>query len=63
MTHTGAPIRSPADFSPETAQARREWRDISEEMKGGIYTREHSTQQGFHADLMQKSQASQTGES
>ena len=34
ITYTGTPIRSSADFSAETLQARREWHDILHVMKG-----------------------------
>ena len=33
-TYKGTPIRVTADFSAETLQARREWRDILKVMKG-----------------------------
>ena len=33
-TYKGTPIRLSADFSTETLQARREWRDIFKVMKG-----------------------------
>ena len=34
ITYKGTPIRSTADFSAETLQARREWQDIFKVMKG-----------------------------
>ena len=34
QTYKGTPIRSSADFSAETLQARREWHDIPNVMKG-----------------------------
>ena len=34
ITHKGTPIRLSADFSAETLQARREWHDILNVMKG-----------------------------
>ena len=34
VTYKGTPIRSSADFSAETLQARREWHDIFNMMKG-----------------------------
>ena len=34
ITYKGTPIRSTADFSAETIQARREWHDILKVMKG-----------------------------
>ena len=34
ITYKGIPIRLTADLSPETLQARREWQDIFQVMKG-----------------------------
>ena len=34
VTHTGVPIRLSADFSKETLQARRGWKELFEVMKG-----------------------------
>ena len=34
ITYKGIPIRLTADLSAETLQARREWQDIFEVMKG-----------------------------
>ena len=34
VTYKGTPIRLSADFSTETLQARREWQDILNVMKG-----------------------------
>ena len=34
VTYKGTPIRLSADFSAETLQARREWHDILDVMKG-----------------------------
>jgi len=34
ITYKGTPIRFSADFSAETLQARREWHDILNVMKG-----------------------------
>ena len=34
VTYKGTPIRLPADFSAEILQARREWHDILNVMKG-----------------------------
>ena len=46
ITYKGIPIRLTADFSAETLQARREWHDILNVMKGKTYNQEYSTQQG-----------------
>ena len=42
------PIRVSADFSTEKLQARREWPDVFEVLKGKICNLEHSTQQNYH---------------
>ena len=34
ITYKGVPIRLPADFSKETLQARRGWKEVIEVMKG-----------------------------
>ena len=34
VTYKGVPIRLSADFSKETLQARRGWKEVSEVMKG-----------------------------
>ena len=34
VTYKGVPIRLSADFSKETLQARRDWKEVSEVMKG-----------------------------
>ena len=34
VNYKGTPIRLPADFSTETLQARREWQDIFQVLKG-----------------------------
>ena len=34
ITHKGTPIRLLADFSAETLQARREWHDVLNVVKG-----------------------------
>ena len=34
VTYKGIPIRLPADFSKETSQARRGWKEVFEVMKG-----------------------------
>ena len=52
-----------ADFSAEALQARREWHDILNEMKGKISNQDYSTQQGFHSDLKEKAKALQTNNS
>ena len=63
VTYKGTPIRLLADFSAETLQARREWHDIPNEMKGKISNQDYSTQQASHSDLKEKSKPSQISKS
>ena len=53
----GIPIRSSADFSTETLQARRGWHDILKSDERRTYNQEYSTQQDSPSDLMEKSKA------
>ena len=62
-TYKGTPIRLLADFSTETLQARREWHDILDAMKGKTSNQDYSTQQGSRSDLKEKSKASQISKS
>ena len=40
MTYKGVPIRLSADFSKETLQARRDWKEVFKVMKGkGLHPR------------------------
>ena len=40
VTYKGVPIRLSADFSKETLQARRDWQEVSQVMKGkGLHPR------------------------
>ena len=55
ITYKGTLIRLSADFSAETLQARREWHDIFNMMKGKKLQPRH----GSHSDLKEKSKASQ----
>ena len=63
VTYKGTPIRLSADFSAETLQARREWHDILNMMKGKTSNQDYPTQQGPHSDLTEKSKASQISKS
>jgi len=63
ITYKGTPIRLSADFSAETPQARREWQDILNMMKGKNLQPSYFTQQGSHSDLKEKSKASQISKS
>ena len=58
-TYKGIPIRLSADFSAETLQARREWHDIRNMMKGKNLQQDYFTQKGSHSDLKEKSKPSQ----
>ena len=60
VTYKGTPIRLLADFSAEALQARREWHDILNEMKGKISNQDYSTQQGSHSDLKEKPKVTYT---
>ena len=64
VTYKGTPIRLLADFSAETLQARREWHDILNVMKGKkTSNQDYFTQQGSHSDLKEKPKASQISKS
>ena len=63
ITHKEIPIRTTADLSIETLQARREWQDILKVMKEKTYSQDYSTQQGSHSDMKDKSKALQTSKS
>ena len=44
VTYKGIPIRLSADFAKETLQARRDWKEVFEVMKGeDLYPRLHTT--------------------
>ena len=63
ITYKGTPIKLSVDFSAEALQARREWHDILNEMKGKISNQDYSTQQGSRSDLKEKSKPSQISKS
>ena len=64
VTYKGTPIRLQGDFSTETLQAKREWHDILNVMKGKKpSTQDYFTQQGSHSDLKEKSKPSQISKS
>ena len=55
VTYKGNPIHLTADLSAETLQARREWQDIFEVLKGkNIQPRLQYLGQGSHSKLMEK---------
>ena len=50
VTYKGVPIRLSADFSKETLQARRGWKEVFEVMKGKAYIQDDSIQQSYHLE-------------
>ena len=62
-THKGISIRTTADLSIETLQARREWQDILKVMKDKNLNPDYCAQQGYHSNMMEKSKALQTRKS
>ena len=63
ITYQGTPIRLSADFSTETLQARREWKDTFKVLNRKKLQPRILYQQDFHSDLMEKSKAFQTSKS
>ena len=49
-TYKGVSIRLSADFSKETLQARRGWKEVFEVMKGRTYIQRYSIQQSYHLE-------------
>ena len=54
VTYKGNPICLTADLSAETLQARKDWQNIFEVLKGKDLNQEYCTQQGSHPKLMEK---------
>ena len=50
VTYKGVPIRLSADFSKETLQARRVWKEVFKVMKGKDLQPRFSTQQSCHLE-------------
>ena len=48
VTYKGVPIRLSADFSKETLQARRGWKEVFQVMKGK--DQDYSLQQSYHLE-------------
>ena len=48
VTYKGVPIRLSADFSKETLQSRRDWKEVFEVMKARTYIQGYSIQQSSH---------------
>ena len=49
-TYKGVPVRLSADFSKETLQATRGWKEVFQVMKGKDYIQDYSIQQSFHLE-------------
>ena len=58
-TYKGVPIRLSADFSKETLQARRGWKEVFQVMKGKNYIQDYSIQQSYHLEWKGRFSASQ----
>ena len=63
VTYKGNPICFTADHLAETLQARKEWWDIVNVVKGENLHQYYCTWQGPHSELMEKSKAFQTSKS
>ena len=50
VTYKGVPIRLSADFSKETSQARRGWKEVFQVMKGKDLHQDYSIQKSFHLE-------------
>ena len=50
VTYKGVPIRLSADFSKETLQARRGWKEVFQVMKGKAYIQDYCIQQSYHLE-------------
>ena len=50
VTYKGVPIRLSADFSKETLQARRGWKEVFQVMKARTYIEDCSIQQSYHLE-------------
>ena len=50
VTYKRVPIRLSADFSKETLQARRGWKEVFEVVKGKTYIQDYSIQQSYHLE-------------
>ena len=50
VTYKGVPIRLSADFSKETLQARRGWKEVFESWKQRTYMEDYSIQQSYHLE-------------
>ena len=48
VTYKGLPVRLSADFSKETLQARRGWKEVFQVMKARTYIQDYCIQQSYH---------------
>ena len=48
VTYKGVPIWLSADFSKETLQARRGWKEVFKAMKARTYIQDYSVLQSYH---------------
>ena len=52
VTYKVVPIRLSADFSKETLQARRGWKEVFQVMKARTHIQDYSLQQSYHLEWM-----------
>ena len=50
VTYKGVPIKLSADFSKETLQARRGWKEVFQVIKRRTYIQDDSVQQSYHLE-------------
>ena len=50
VTYKEVPIRLSADFSKETLQARRGWKEVFQVIKARTYIQDYSIQQSYHLE-------------
>ena len=50
VIYKGVPIRRSADFSKETLQARRGWKEVFQVMKGKDLLQDYFIQQSYHSE-------------
>ena len=48
VTYKGVPIRLSADFSKETLQESRGWKEVFKDMKARTYIEDYCLQQSYH---------------
>ena len=50
VTYKGVPIRLSADFSKETLQARKGWKEVQNHEKARTYIQDYHIQQSYHLE-------------